>query len=412
MSKNTKYFFRIAAVLTIALAFSSCNKWVNDPKSPDSTVDESQLTSLEMLGRIDKGIYVNGPVIAGVWRAGASASSDLLVASGAIADEITSTAVPNSPFYKELDEDKLSPDNPSLFSSWSNVQNYRARAEDAINLANQQNPAEADKIKVKQGALINARLHAGYAWMLLADYFTVSESNHAIYADHKLVTHEQAYANAQRYWEEALPLANEQEKRLLHALLTKLGIHTQNYTLATAHINQSFTPLENFAFLNTVGTVSNAFFSAMSINSRDAAVDPTLVAVLKTTADKTRNPVAKAAKGHWSLTYFKERDPLLVTDFDEMQLIRAELAVRGLIAGNPADFVNTVIVKYDPTGQSNLPAQNTLTLTDITSIRRIFLSWRGTRLIDLRRFNIDGDLNPGFTKRKWHWIGVPEIETR
>lgn len=94
-----------------------------------------------------------------------------------------------------------------------------------------------------------------------------------------------------------------------------------------------------------------------------------------------------------------------------MQLIRAELAIRGLLTGNAVDYVNTVIAKYDPAGKSNLPAQN-LTLTDITAIRRIFLSWRGTRLIDLRRFNIDGDLTPGFTKRNWHWIGVPEIETR
>lgn len=411
MLKNIKYIFRIGAVLSIALTISSCNKWVNDPKSPDSTVDESQLSSLEMLGRIDKGVYINGPIIAGVWRAGATASSDLLVASGAIADEITSTAVPNSPFYKELDEDKLSPDNPSLFSTWSNVQNYRARAEDAIKLATQQNPSEEDKLKIKQGALINARLHAGYAWMLLADYFTVSEANRAVYADHMLVTHEQAYAKAQRYWEEALPIASDQEKRLLHSLLTKLGISTQNYALAVAHINQSFSATENFAFLNTVGTVSNAFFSALSINVRDAAVDPTLVAVLKTTADKARNPVVKAPKGHWSLTYFKERDPLLVTDFDEMQLIRAELVIRGLLTGNAVDDVNTVIAKYDPTGKSNLPAKD-LTLTDITAIRRIFLSWRGTRLIDLRRFNIDGDLTPGFTKRNWHWIGVPEIETR
>ncbi|MGY0041169.1 hypothetical protein [Pedobacter sp. NJ-S-72] len=95
-----------------------------------------------------------------------------------------------------------------------------------------------------------------------------------------------------------------------------------------------------------------------------------------------------------------------------MQLIRAELAIRGLIAGNATDYVNTVIVKYDPAGQSNIQTQTVLTLTDLTAIRRIFLSWRGTRLIDLRRFNIDGDLTPGFTKRKFHWIGVPEIETR
>ncbi|MND59541.1 hypothetical protein D3C80_507430 [compost metagenome] len=178
------------------------------------------------------------------------------------------------------------------------------------------------------------------------------------------------------------------------------------------HINQSFTATENFSFLNTVGTVSNGFFNALNINSRDAAVDPSLVAASKTVADKARVPVVKAAKGHWSLTLFKERDPLLVSDFDEMQLIRAELVVRGLIPGNATELVNSVIAKYDASRASNYTPSTTLTLNDIIVVRRIFLSWRGTRIIDLRRFKIDGDVNPGFTQRKWQWIGIPEIETQ
>jgi hypothetical protein len=410
MLKNIKGLWCIGSALLIVLSFSSCDKWVNDTKLPDNTVDESQLSSIEMLGKMDKGSYVYGPVIAGVWRAGASSASDLLVASGAITDEITSTAVPNSPFYKELDEDKLSPDNTSLFSVWSNVQNYRARSEDAIKLAEQVTTLNDDQIKVKQNALYHARLHAGYAWMLMADYFSVSEANHAVYADHQLVSHQDAYLKAQRYWEAALPIAGEVEKRLLHALLAKLGIHTSNYALTLQHINESFTATENFSFLNTVGTASNAFFTALNVNVRDAAVDPTLVTVLKTTAEKARVPVIKAAKGHWSSTYFKERDPLLVTDYDEMQLIRAELIIRNQMTGNALDFVKPVIMKFDPSGSSN--PLGTLTLDNITAIRRVFLSFRGTRLIDLRRFNIDGDLNPGFTKRKYHWIGIPEIESR
>lgn len=410
MLKNTKGLWCIGSALLIVLSLSSCDKWVNDTKLPDNTVDESQLTSIEMLGKMDKGNFVYGPVIAGVWRAGASSASDLLVASGAITDEITSTAVPNSPFYKELDEDKLSPDNTSLFSAWSNVQNYRARAEDAIKLAEQVTTSNDDQAKVKQNALYHGRLHAGYAWMLMADYFSVSEANHAVYADHQLVSHQDAYLKAQRYWEAALPIAGEVEKRLLHALLAKLGMHTSNYALTLQHINESFTATENFSFLNTVGTASNAFFTALNVNVRDAAVDPTLVTALNTTAEKARVPVVKAAKGHWSSTYFKERDPLLVTDYDEMQLIRAELIVRNQMTGNALDFVKPVIMKFDPSGASN--PTGTLTLVNITAIRRVFLSFRGTRLIDLRRFNIDGDLNPGFTKRKYHWIGIPEIENR
>lgn len=412
MSIQIKHFWKASLVGIMVLMLSSCDKWVNDTKLPDNTIDESQLNSIAMLGRIDKGAYVYGPVIAGLWRAGATSASDLLVASGAIVDEIVPTAVPNSPFYKELDEDKLTPDNTSLFSVWSNIQNYRARSEDAIANAESLSPVDADGLKVKQAALVYARLHAGYAWMLLADYFSVSNTSHSVYADHKVVSHQEAYAKAQAYWEQAIPTASDVEKRLLHSLLAKLGIHTGNYPLAVLHINQSFTATENFSFLNTVGTVSNGFFNALNINSRDAAVDPSLVAALKTNADKARNLVAKAAKGHWSLTLFKERDPLMVSDYEEMQLIRAELVIRGLLSGNATDLVNSVVVKYDASGLSNYPVLPALTLNDMVSIRRIFLSWRGTRLIDLRRFNMDGDLTPGFTKRNWQWIGVPEIESR
>lgn len=412
MLKRTKGILSIVVVMGLMALLSSCDKWVNDTKLPDNTIDESQLNNIAMLGRIEKGAYVNGPIIAGIWRAGAVSASDLLVASGAIVDEITPTAVPNSQFYKELDDDKLDPANTSLFSVWSNAQNYRARAEDAIKIADGLNPTDPDQIKVKQAALVNARIHAGYAWMLLADYFSVSNTSKSIYADHQLVTHEQAFTKAQKYWEDAMPFASDAEKRLLHALLAKLGIHSGNYPLSVQHIDQSFNTTENFSFLNTVGTSSNAFFTALNVNVRDAAVDPTFVAALKTAAEKARNPVVVASKGHWSLNLFKERDPLLVSDYDEMQLIRAELVIRGLLTGNAVSYVNTVIRKFDTTGASDKPTQAVLTLTDIVSLRRTFLSWRGIRLIDLRRFNLDGDLTPGFTKRNWYWIGVPEIETR
>ncbi|MGN6494907.1 MAG: hypothetical protein ACTHLE_23170 [Agriterribacter sp.] len=412
MLSRIKLFLKNGIFLGAILLLSSCDKWVNDVDLPNNTIDESQLSSIEMLGRIDGGKYVFGPVIAGVWYAGATAASDLLVASGAIADEITSTAIPNSQFYKELDEDKLSPDNTSLFSTWSAVQNYRARAEEAIAIAERLQLPESEKnlLKVKQQALVNAKLHAGYAWMLIADYFSISNNSRTVYVNHEVVSHEDAYAKAQAYWQEAIPLAEEAEQRLLHALLTKLAMYTGNYSLAAQHVKQSFLTKENFSFLNTVGKTSNGFFSALNVNSRDAAVDSTLVKALKTDAEKARNPVVKAPKGHWSLTLFKERDPLVISDFDEMQLIRAELVVRGQMSGNATDLVNAVIMKYDPSGSSNKPPVPALSLNDLVDIRRVFLSWRGTRLLDLRRFEIDGDLTPGFTQRKWHWISIPEIE--
>lgn len=414
-TKNIKFRNTITVVF-MAITLSACDSWVNDATLPDNTIDESQLNNINMLGRIESGKYIYGPTIAGIWKAGTSSASDLLVASGAIVDEIVPTSVPNSPFYKELDEDKLSPDNNSLYSTWSNVQNYRSRAEDALKIADGIVAENADQLTIKQNAILYTKLHAGYAWMLMADYFTVNNTTKMVYADGVAISHSDAYAKAQRYWEEALiqatTLASPINERLLHSLITKLAIHTSNFQLAVQHIDKTFTATENFSFLNTVGSTSNGFFTALNVNVRDAAVDPTLVAALKTTADKARNPVVKAAKGHWSLSLFKERDPLMVSDYDEMQLIRAELVTRELISGNAVTLVNTVIRKYDASGSSDIAPTTTLSIMDIINIRRIYLSWRGTRMIDLRRMNIDGDLTPGFTKRTWYWIGLPEIETR
>lgn len=403
-----RYILPISAA---AILFSSCDSWVNEAVKPGNTVSENDLSRPGMFGSVQQNKYVAGPLISGVWQAGAGSATALLLAGGAIADEITSTAVPNSALYKEIDENKLSRDNTSLFGLWSNVQHYRARAEEILSLI----PGvawdgSADHSLIRRQAQFWGNFHAAYAWMLLGDYFGVSPQDPSVYVNRQLVAREDTYKKARQYWEAALLLGDAAQQKMTQAMLAKLGIHTQLFQQARVAVESGLTGVEPFSFTYATGTALNPLFATLGKDARDAAVDPAFRAALTTEAARKRNQLEKSPKGHWFLATYKERDPVIIMDEAEVKLIRAELIIRKVMDGDATALVNEVIRGYDATGASGFTPGTVLTIADIVALRRVYLSWRGERYIDLRRMNIDGDTQPGFTKFTWKWIGITDIE--
>ncbi|ASZ14304.1 hypothetical protein CK934_26830 [Chitinophaga sp. MD30] len=384
---------------------------MNEAVKPGNTVSENDLSRPGMFGSVQQNKYVAGPLIAGVWQAGASSATALILAGGAIADEITSTAVPNSPLYKEIDENKLSRDNTSLFGLWSNTQHYRARAEEILTLLPQVAwDGGTEHMLIRRQAAFWGNFHAGYAWMLLGDYFGVSPQDPSVYVNRQLVAREETYKKARQYWEAALLLGDVTQQKMTQAMLAKLGIHTQQFQQARQAVENALTGVESFSFTYAVGPALNPLFATLGKDARDAAVDPAFKAALTTEAARKRNQLEKSPKGHWYLATYKERDPVIIVDDAEVKLIRAELIVRHVMDGDATALANEVIRTYDTSGASGFAPGTVLTITDIIALRRVYLSWRGERYIDLRRMNIDGDIQPGFTKLTWKWIGITDVE--
>ena len=97
---------------------------------------------------------------------------------------------------------------------------------------------------------------------------------------------------------------------------------------------------------------------------------------------------------------------LIIADYSEMQLIRAELILGGHSAGDALNCVNSVIETYDPASiESVIPDMNLL-----THMRTVYLYLRGERLSDLRRKKIGGSDQSKWEARVNKWMPFPEAE--
>ena len=97
---------------------------------------------------------------------------------------------------------------------------------------------------------------------------------------------------------------------------------------------------------------------------------------------------------------------MIISNDDDIHLIKAEIIVRGIMTGDAMTEVNKVIDKYDTTSQlSTAP-----TLTQIAELRRIFLAFRGERTADIRRGLEQGSSARTWASRKIKWLPMPEKE--
>ena len=97
---------------------------------------------------------------------------------------------------------------------------------------------------------------------------------------------------------------------------------------------------------------------------------------------------------------------MIISNEDDIHLIKAELIVRGVMTGDALAEVNKVINRYSKNSQLS----STPTLVQITKLRRIFLAFRGERTADIRRGLEQGTAAANWTSRKIKWLTIPEIE--
>jgi len=97
---------------------------------------------------------------------------------------------------------------------------------------------------------------------------------------------------------------------------------------------------------------------------------------------------------------------MIISNDDDIHLIKAELIVRGIMTGDAMTEVNKVIGKYDTASQLS----TTPTLAQIAELRRIFLAFRGERTADIRRGLEQGSSATTWVSRKIKWLPMPEKE--
>lgn len=275
---------------------------------------------------------------------------------------------------------------------------------------------------LRSSAFYNGKFYSAYAYFLLATYFGRSQTDGGspINKGH-FVPSAKLYQVAVNRWKEALTYtASAYNVRLINSMMARAYLFSGDYANAALCAGKGLVS-PDAPFLAKYNTENdNAYRTAAGEMRDQLMVDPRFIAYIN--ADSTEANRIKIKKmtgtGGWiyyrQVKYIKLPDntivPIELMDWQENNLMRAELAVRGQGSDNALTLINQV---RSSRKVSVLPANTTITLADpktattysIFEERDKELWVRGARLVDQRRFN-KWHLGPG----TWQYVTIDRNE--
>jgi starch-binding outer membrane protein, SusD/RagB family len=301
------------------------------------------------------------------------------------------------PQYAEIDVANMLDDNAVPGGPFIPIHQFRAKADTALYKINSGIYTFADDAS-KSKALYSVYLYGGQARYLLAAYYALRGVTPGSPIDKSpLIPASVLYADAIARWKLALAQTTDaKQQRMLNSLIARaylfMGQYAEAATYAAQGMNQGDAAWQA---LYNVTNENNYRVAAGQIRVQFAA-DNRFAAYIAATPNEA-NRIKILAKTNKGYNYYIQNkyvvDPVgltTVTPIDlitwqETQLMRAELVLRGAGSGDALALVNSVRAFY------TIPALTSITLSttgqpSIYEERDKELSFRGLRLIDQRRF--------------------------
>ena len=203
-------------------------------------------------------------------------------------------------------------------------------------------------------------------------------------------------------------ITSEQAIRQAYGLILKLKLHEGKYNEVASLWSKVYKDKEAYSINYSEQGGTNGIYTVIGVpNLRDAQIDPKLRDALRNMAEKKKLPVLESSDKFLYTTSVAKYSPIVLIDDMELQLIKAELIVRGNMDGDALAAVNDVIRRYDAASVETVSP----TLETISHLRRVYLSLRGERTMDFRRgFVTDPAKKQEWEKRRVHYLPMPELE--
>ena len=418
----------IYAILSLSILFTSCDSWVEDAETPSNTLTKDQLNKTTMVANIQKNAITDGPMVAYLKTLQGETSSAAFLALGTTVDELKEGTIPNALLYRQIATDNLTPTSGTQNDLWNKIHNYYARSIELTEIAEQTSGINAEQTEiVKAYGKYVGHLHAGYALQLLAETFstTPEKEGGSVILNKAVVSHETLLNQAKEHYEAALKATQsvalknfkafnqDTAVRQVKTYELKLAMHRGMYDEAKTLTGEALKDGETIEVIYNSDGADNPLYSAIGPNSRDIQVSPSLEEARTTEAEKKALPlehanVDKKNPNRYNIyaSALTRKGSMIISNEDDIHLIKAELIVRGVMTGDALAEVNKVINRYSKNSQLS----STPTLVQIAKLRRIFLAFRGERTADIRRGLEQGTAAANWTSRKIKWLTIPEIE--
>jgi starch-binding outer membrane protein, SusD/RagB family len=301
------------------------------------------------------------------------------------------------PQYAEVDVANMLDDNAVPGGPFTPIHQFRAKADTALYKINNGIYTFADD-ESRRLALYSVYLYGGQARYLLATYYALRGTIPGSPVDKSpLISSTVLYADAIARWKLAVAQTSDAtKKRMVNSMIARAYLFLGQYSEAATYASQGMVQGDApWLAQYNVTNENNYRVAAGQIRVQFAADNRFAAYITATPSEANRIKVlAKTNKGY---SYYIQNkylvDPLGLTTvapielitWQETQLMRAELVLRGAGAGDALALVNGVRAFY------SIPALASITLStagqpSIYEERDKELCFRGLRLVDQRRF--------------------------
>lgn len=418
MKKNIYITFSLMVAL---ISFPACDGWVDNAKTPNDSLTWEEINRPGMIASVSNNKLVDGPLVNYIRTTVGEAASAVFLNTGAMTDEIAPSEKPNVLLYKSLRNDNVTSNGGQTDGLWNTLQNLRARSEDLLVIQN--NVAKVDYPNldvVRAYGRFTGNFYCGYAYDMLAQCFSsVSDKEGSVWINGEMVSHAALYSKALDYYKAAIVEANDEglkkysdffksglATRTVESMIVKLYMHRENYSEAAKHINNALNAGDSFYVVYNQNGSNNGLYSVIGANALNAQVDTIIPGELRNAAERKAIQTKKNKGKNLYLASLEKYSPLTITDYNEMQLVRAELVLRSELSGDALNLVNSVISSYDASSvEATVPD-----MVLLTHLRRVYLFLRGERIADARRKLLPPAKQNVWNERKNKWMPFPENE--
>jgi len=392
-------------IFIMLLLLSACEDYVTDIDPYNDRIVDKALNDVNTLETQIEGLHLNIIDVAGALLCADGLSDQLWFEIGKIKGSTYSS-------YDEVDDAQILDDNSSTGQPYDDIHEVRLYAEMLIKRVKEKikftNSAKHKTLKNK--ALYFGNLYAGLTRYYLATYYGNSKTIGGATIDlSKLIPSKDIYAQAVTFLKTAIATeTTDYNKRVANTLIARIYLVTGDYANAAAYAKKGMVKGDK-ALKMLYNIEEDNIYRKQAGQKRDQwAVSPRYVSYIAKDAEEEKriSLTQKTYKGNLyyiQTKYVKDSEgkvtPIEILNWQENNLMLAELAVRGVYNGNAADLLNEVRGYYKMTSKVTNP-----TLAVVMTERDKELFCTGMRLVDQRRTNTfhiaDG----------WQYFPIPRNE--
>lgn len=381
-----------------SLIFISCEDYVTDVDPLIDAVEDERLSDPAQIPFLIKGVKTRF----------ATTTDQLLLISDGLSDAFFfDSNVPNATFptYEDIDVGDIQFDNNSVDNPFTDLGELRFFADDLVRRTNSLSGVSAE---VEREALFTGYLYGGIARYYYATYFGLNPNEGGATIDNgPFIPSNQMYDLAIEKLTAALDYAaDDAEARIVNSLIARTYLFKGDYTQAASYaangMQEGDAPFEALYSL----TQNNEYWIFAGALRAQYVIDYRFVDYVEADPKEANRIQYTEILGndnetiyYYQTRYPQNTSPLQVMTWQENNLMRAELALRGAGSGDALALVNAVRASHELDPLANVD------LDVIYLERDKELYCTGVRLPDQRRFG-RWHLGPN----DWHYFPLTQSE--